>query len=368
MAEAQRLDIIDIIKGIAIIMIVNVHLISGPFFTIGETFHVIAFFFTSGMVHALNEKWEKSSFGQFVKQRSTRLLYPYLMLSICYIAFHLILNLIRGEAVFNEVIVDALVKTVTLKGIGTLWFLPILFIGELLFFYAKQRKIKDRIIILAGFLTICLSSLLNYKGVCGVHWYGDHSVYGLLINNPVSILLAGMIVTLFIDTGYLLVNKYELLFRTGLENKKSFLIVTIICIVSFLIDFICIKYYVGDLHKLNIGDPLIYILCSVSGLTFICCLSLLISRLSGFVSSTFKFWGKGSLIIMTTHTEYYINSVVYLVVTNLLLALNINMGDKMLSGISLIIIMLLESGIVYIVNNTFLRNLYIFPNKRRKGY
>ena len=365
MAETQRLDIIDIIKGIAIIMIVNVHLISGPFFSIGETFHVIAFFFTAGMVHALSEKWERISFAQFFKQRSIRLLYPYLTLSFCYIALHLLLNLIRGDVVFNEVILDALIKTVTLKGIGTLWFLPILFIGELIFFCAKKKKIKDFIIILIGFLAIWLSSLLNYKGVCGVNWYGVHSIYGLLINNPVSILMAGIIAALFIDIGFILVNKFSPLFKTGLLSKRSFLIVIVICIASVLIDFICIKHYAGDLHKLNIGNPIIYILCSISGISFVFCLSLLISHLSGIVPSTFKFWGKGSLIIMTTHTEYYINSVVYLAVSSLLLALNINMGDKLLSGVSLVIIMLVESGIVYIVNNTFLRYLYILPKRRQ---
>jgi len=59
----MRLSVIDIIKGISIIMIVNVHLISGPYFSIGGTFHVIAFFFTAGLLHGVKEPWKNTGGG-----------------------------------------------------------------------------------------------------------------------------------------------------------------------------------------------------------------------------------------------------------------------------------------------------------------
>ena len=146
----MRLDVVDIIKGISIIMIVNVHLISGLFFPCGGTFLVIAFFLTAGIVSGLKESWNEMSIGEFFMSRLVRLMYPYLTLSVCYICFHICLNIIRGDNLINGVIVDSTLKTVTLQGVGTLWFLPVLFLGEIIFFTAKRCKVPDSIIGLGG--------------------------------------------------------------------------------------------------------------------------------------------------------------------------------------------------------------------------
>ena len=90
----MRSPVIDTIKAISIIMIVNVHLLSGQFFLIGETYHVIAFFFTAGIVLGINRKWERISTKDYLKNRSKKLLYPYFCLSLCYILSRIILDLL----------------------------------------------------------------------------------------------------------------------------------------------------------------------------------------------------------------------------------------------------------------------------------
>ena len=81
----MRSEIIDIIKGISIIMIVNVHLLSGQFFLIGSTYHVIAFFFVAGLVHGMKHQWDSKSITTFSKEKVRRLGYPYMTLSFCFI-------------------------------------------------------------------------------------------------------------------------------------------------------------------------------------------------------------------------------------------------------------------------------------------
>jgi fucose 4-O-acetylase-like acetyltransferase len=149
------------------------------------------------------------------------------------------------------------------------------------------------------------------------------------------------------------------------------LIIALICSISFAIDYLFLKGYRGDLHKLDIGNPLIYILCSISGLSFVFCLSLLLNLLVKGIRKILSFWGENSLVIMTTHAEYFINASVFYLVTFTFEYLSINLTAKLTSLISLVIIMLIESGIIYIVNHTKLRYIYHFPDLvgvRRKMY
>ena len=357
----MRLDVVDIIKGISIIMIVNVHLISGQFFSIGGTFHVIAFFFTAGIIHGFKESWNELSIRTFFFRKLTRLMYPYIALSSCYICFHAVLNVIRGDVLINDGIIDPLIKTVTLQGVGTLWFLPSLFLGEMMFFIAKKKEIHDVIIFLCGGAFVFLSSYLNAEGICGIQWYNNKSLYGILINAPLSLFCAGTITVLFIELGYTIFKAFPHFILESINSKKRIFLTGLVCISCYMIDYILLDYYVGDIHKLNIGNPCVYLVCSVSGILFVYTLSIIIKRYSKYLRLWLLFFGINSLIIMTTHTEYYINSVSHLVVTNVFSLFDVSLGSTAISGLSLFLIMLIEIGIVYFVNNTPLRFLYVIP-------
>lgn len=359
----MRVNTIDIIKGIAIIMIVNVHLIRGPFFSMGCTFHVIAFFFASGLIHGITEKWNTISVWTFAKQKAKRLLYPFLTLSLCYMILHVVINILRGDAIINEVIKDSVIKTVTLRGIGTLWFLPVLFCAEIIFFVVKKYKMPSLVIIIIGLAMIFLSSYLNYQGVCGLQWYGDNSLYGIVVNNPLTLVLSSIIATMYISIGYLTYkNFYHLLVPTKWRTVDIFYTI-ILCLASLFIDIIFLNHYSGDLHKLNIGQPIYYLICSISGLLFVSSLSLIIECCFRRLSSLLQFFGKNSLIIMTTHAEYYINSIAFLVLSSIFNMFGFTIGDKILSGLSLCMIMLIEIVVVCIINNSFLKYIYLIPKR-----
>ena len=361
----MRLDVVDIIKGISIIMIVNVHLISGQFFPIGGTYHVIAFFFTAGIIHGFKESWNELSVRTFFFRKLTRLMYPYIALSSCYICFHALLNVIRGDVLINDGIIESLIKTATLRGIGTLWFLPILFLGEILFFVAKKKEIDDTIILFCGGVFVVLSSYLNAEGISGIQWYNNNSLYGILLNTPLSLFCAGCITVLFIELGYKIFKTFPHLFLRNTISKKRTILMGLVCLGCYMIDYSLLDYYVGDIHKLNIGNSCVYLICSVSGILFVCTLSILINCFGKYLRSWLLFFGINSLIIMTTHTEYYINSVAHLVITNIISLFDVSLDSTAISGLSLFLIMVIEIGIVFFVNYTPLRFLYAIPKLKK---
>lgn len=346
-------------------MIVNVHLLSGQFFPIGSTYHVIAFFFTAGLVHGFTEKCKNKSIITFAKDRSRKLGHPFLVLSACYILMHMTINFIRGEVILNDVIIVSLLETVTLKGIGTLWFLPVLYLGEIIFFSLKKKNVSDWLVISIGVLAIFISSYLNKKFMFGSQSQGDISVYTVFIRTPITLILSSLIASAIIDLGYLLYFRFSWIFNVdNYKTKENLYYLLIVCISSFAIDFLLVEYYRGDLHKLDIGNPYVYIICSLTGLVFVSTLSLIISCISRPVAKFMRYLGKNSLIIMTTHSEYYINSIAFLSISFLISTLDVSITSKAISGFSVLLIMIIEIGVIRIVNHSFLR--YIYSTKQNK--
>lgn len=353
----MRVDVIDIIKGISIIMIVNVHLLSGQFFPIGCTYHVIAFFFTAGLVNGMTEKWKQKTLRSFAKRRIKQLGHPYLFLSLCYILMHMALNILRGNSFINYVITDSFLKTISFRGIGTLWFLPVLFLGEFVFWGAKRKNLHSLFLVFIGVGMIFLTSYLNNLGL--LDSMDSLRFSAVSLGTPIRIVLTSVIASSIIALGDLIYRFIPLIFQDSyFESKKRFVCLVFFCVISFIIDYLLIGLYQGDLHKLDINNPVVYIICSVAGLSFVTSLSLIIKRISGSLTRLLKYLGRNSLIIMTTHAEYYINSIANIIIVSLISLFGITMPTRIVSGIALLVILLFEIGIVYIVNHSFIRRVF----------
>lgn len=339
-------------------MIVNVHIISGQFFPIGRTYHVITFFFTAGLVHGCTERWKQKSLVSFAKSRLRQLGHPYCILSLCYILMHMAINMIRGDSLINIVIKDSFLKTITFRGIGTLWFFPVLFIGEIVFYAAKRKNIQSSIIVLVGVLVVVITSYLNkYKAFNSLD---NIKLSTIALSSPLKIIISSLIASGFIALGHWLYRHVNILFQDSFfASSKKLICLFAVCIISFIVDYSLIGLYYGELHKLDIIDPVVYIVCSLAGLTFVTSLALIIKRTSKLLSSLMIYLGENSLIIMTTHTEYYINSIANLIIVSAISVFGITVSSKIISGIALIIIMLFEVGIVFIVNHSILKKIFI---------
>ena len=358
MSSPRRLDVIDIIKGIAIIMIVNVHLISGQFFPIGRTYHVIAFFFTAGLLHGITEKWNRQSLASFAKSRLKQLGHPYVLLSLCYILMHMVINIVRKDALVNIVVIGSFFKTITLRGIGTLWFLPVLFLGEIIFYGAKRRNIHSLLIVLLGVLAVFMSSYMNNKDILAL--LDSIKFTTLSLGDPIKVIISSLIASGFVAFGHLIYKPISQIFQESyFRSFKKLFILIAVCVASFVVDFVLIGYYYGDLHKIDIVNPIIYISCSLAGLTFVTSLALIIKRFSRIITNWMCYLGRNSLIIMTTHTEYYINSIANVIIVSMISMMGLTMPSRVISGFALLLIMLFEIGIIYIVNHSVLKRIFI---------
>lgn len=134
-----RLEWIDVLKGIGILCIMLLHYENGIFpkwldYLIGS-FMITIFYVISGYIHAHKLPIPISI---FIKKRFRQLMIPYFWFSLLIIIFDFILFCFNERSII-QIAQDAY-YTVVFRGIGTLWFLPVLFVGETVFVVLRSRK------------------------------------------------------------------------------------------------------------------------------------------------------------------------------------------------------------------------------------
>lgn len=152
MSSNNRDHTIDILKGVSIGAIMLLHYEQGIFpdwlnVWIGS-FMISAFYFTSGWVQG---KKPEPTFRGLLQKRWKSIGLPYLWFSGLLIIVSIIF-LIFGHY-DSRIVLRDIYKTFTLRGIGTLWFLPAIYGGEILAWKFRQDGLLGRVI-------LCLSSLV----------------------------------------------------------------------------------------------------------------------------------------------------------------------------------------------------------------
>lgn len=285
----MREEYIDSFKGLGILGVVIIHLpyAGMPGWLLGFAVHwaVYSFFFISGWLYAV--KGEKRSPGSHFRRRLRRLGIPYVFFSILFIlidAAGVSIGTVEGERLLKDVY-----KTFVLRGIGTLWFLPVLLFAETLFVACRAFR-KHAVAVTSSSLVI-LSAMV--AGVAGFS-------HALFLSGRVGQAVFQILVTL------------------NLIGEA------VICMALGYMSALCIRPVADRLEK-RFGP-----LCTgVSGIVLLITTNLLISALSGhnlmFVRMLtvipmsfavmllmksmqksltvrfFGFWGRNSLMMMCTH-------------------------------------------------------------------
>ena len=140
MENKERIEYIDLFKGIGIVlMIINHAWFIGVFYNFSHAFHMPMFFIISGFLYSKKIK-DKDSFCVFLKRKTKGLIGPYFTMGI----FHyLIWVLVNG---FSYLPLKRLLFYNTHDGMpiaGALWFLTALFFAEI-FYSVLDVIIKDR--------------------------------------------------------------------------------------------------------------------------------------------------------------------------------------------------------------------------------
>lgn len=148
----MREKYIDIVKGLSILCITFLHYEEGILPScvnvfIGS-FMITTFYVTAGWVSAMHPSTR--TLKELVRKRWKQLGVPYLWWTIIILMFDCLL---LGFGYYDfRYIGTEIYKTITLRGIGTLWFLPALFGGEIIWYMLKKRSVW--FILLAFVLTL----------------------------------------------------------------------------------------------------------------------------------------------------------------------------------------------------------------------
>ena len=283
---------IDQLKGLAIVCITLLHFEAGlipygPNTWIGS-FMISAFYFTSGWLMGLKGKEKLPTVRDLACKRWRSLGLPYLWFSAVILLFDLIWILLGFEE--WRTLGRDVYKTLTLRGIGTLWFLPALFFGELIFVWMIRKKLYLQI----GALVLTLVWYWGYG-----KWSADYAYQNdifRIIDSPfrtVRNFMGGWPIILF---SFYLSRLFEYKIR-----KMSKIVVLVIGVV-----LACFSYFFA-----NYLFSMLPSTCSVVWGWFAPVwgplgLFLIFSSIQSLrINQFFSFWGKNSLILMATHYSIY---------------------------------------------------------------
>lgn len=279
----KRLDYIDILKGLSILCITFLHFETGVIPSWLNTwigmYMISAFYFTSGWVMGLKD--DKITEKVLVRKRLNSLGVPYLWFSGLILLFDLGLLLFGyydwmfiGREVY---------KTIVLRGIGTLWFLPSLFFGEIIFVWLRNKKSW---LLVFGMLLFTFVYLYLYG-----RWMGEYrnlSSLNQIIDAPFYTIRNMMMAWPVVAIGYLVAKDYK--------AKLSYWHSWKVLLLSVVI--IGLSIYFSSFSHLNLG-VISYFVSSVLGPLGLLLLASVVERRR--IMQFFVYWGRNSLVLMVTH-------------------------------------------------------------------
>lgn len=327
--QKQRYDYIDATKGVAILCITFLHFEQGVIPAWLNTwiglFMISAFYVTSGWVSGISNK--NTSPKELLKKRIRQLGVPYLWFSLLIILFDVLwvaFGLMESGILLRDVY-----KTIVLRGIGTLWFLPVLLIGEYIFTLIKNSKSKWMWAVIGLTVTLLVNHLYNS------YWspIRDNSELNKILNAPMQPFARGLYAWPIIAIAYLIGKKWG---KSILEENKIKLL--FISILLFAISFILVITPPFSLYYVNgiLSNTL-------PALAFMCLFAIVgNNRLCNF----FTYWGVNSLILMCTH--FSITMEVLMAIDKYLLHHSVFEGQRTI--IYFVICILMTYPLVYLFN------------------
>ncbi len=301
----KRLRYFDIAKGMGMVLVLVGHL-QGEILNLSPyiiylctwifSFHMPLFFIISGMLIRYKGD-EKKDFGLLVRKRFQGIMVPYYLFSIIYI-FIVLWGMFVDKIVPLSTLLVNIWYVLGLYGMNVLWFLPAMFMGELLFlFIIKRFSKRNSLLLIIGLTVIAYFLNLLLKGAPF-----ETAVFERFKELCVT-LLRPVFACSFIMIGYL---SFDIVNEGTKSRVREFLP----AVLFFVINVICIYVSMQVLHYNNVGEfrslvhnnVFVYYLAACSGSAFI----ILISKfLSGFKYSfpLLAFYGTNSLVFMAVHNN-----------------------------------------------------------------
>ena len=298
--ERERKKYLDAAKGWGINMIMFGHIsfIGNPVSRYFSSYKLALFFFVSGFLLCMTQSVKKNTPGVFLRRHMGTLMIPYVAYSTLILGYSLLVDIYKGKpaSALLKRILDQGYEFITLRGHSTMWFLPCLFLAQMLFILVIRMPVWVRI---GAFVLPVFSDLYFFHLLKGLKKGLDAGLFKL-ISYPLLTISKAILGFWFVFAGYL---GYALLRKlfTGRNTARSALF-RFLAGAVFAGLTIWLSTLTGsvDINNMNLGKhPL---LLHLSGITGSIGTILVLEGLEKKLPLRYLSWsGKNSLTIMATH-------------------------------------------------------------------
>ena len=327
--DPQRIQYLDVAKGLGIILVVLSHLLNQKSYLniFIYSFHVPLFFCISGVFSNPNTKLKSYIFKSF-----KRLIIPYIAFFFIGFVFTLIFNReIIEKSSINYIIWQFVFAKPTDLNVGPIWFLPCLFVVKVYFYIINKLLIIKKNIFL-NILSLLFIALIAFEIPVLEHKFQ--------LSMPFKTDVAIMALVFYI-VGYYLKNEFI--------NNSNFINKYNLCLISLSsIILVIVPYYLLGLTNLSGGiygdDLFYYLLCSFSGTILIVSISYHMKE-----SRLLLFLGRNSLLFFSIHSLF----IIFYDKTLHVLCIDRNVISAILGTI----IILLLTSLIVVVYQLFINKL-----------
>ena len=359
----QKLNYLDIARGIGIAVVILAHVDTGdnPMCSWIGSFCMAIFFFVSGALLNYLDRWRNENAVQIILKRIKGVLYPYFTFSALIIFCYTFMRVVFRRGSFSNIL-EIVRSTVTLSGYDALWFMPTLFCAELICVLLLRKapgnsekpedttsKDQDKSGIVKewiGFVLVTIASLVCY---CVLH-FGviEEYVPGWFSFVKLTRVLMSSV---FIYAGYFYFEYKDRIF--GINSR----ILVPACIIWLIIDFPIAQpnHFVDYAFVRIVSLPLQYLTGILTSAAI-----LYLGEVLNIKCRPLEFFGKNSLTMMATHNPLPVLSFIYDLYKKYVPSLGRYPDDIII----LIIVLLAEVPIVLLINK-FLPFIVRWPKKKQ---
>ena len=311
----KRISYFDLAKGIGIILVVLGHMenIDAGLRTWISSFHMPLFFMISGMLMAAKREQEGNTVDVYIK-KAKGILIPYMWFSIIYVPID-IMNLYIHH-IDEHTFVQNILDSCTFAGISVMWFLPALFIAEIVAVYIIRKisevktKLDSRILtFFAGVLTMAIA----YAAWTFIRPYYAAYSYSYILGTLlgfIRVILRGLVMSTHVINGFItfsIIKEVEEKYLSAKGNEQKAILslkgysIALGVILLVINMGLCMKNGAVDNHFLTLNNAFSYYICATLGSYAIIFISKGLDSIK-----PVDYLGRNSLIIMATHLQCYL--------------------------------------------------------------
>ena len=320
------------VKGLSILTLFFLHFENG-YLNFNYNYFLVrspSFYMVVGWLWGLSSK--QRTIHEHWEKREKGLITPYIYLSILFIFFDIIVVCCGFKEPF--IIWRDIYKTLCFRGIGTLWFLPALLGGELLFLLIRDRNYKIK----SSSYFICLIIIYLYLNWSNEEFIKNESLHNIL-DAPFRVIKDISDAFIYISIAYYTSRKFG---KSILSQNKIQLFGEGVCLL--ILSFLSLNNSIED----TILSIILFIFGNVfAGFGILFLFSSIESI--GVVSKPLEYFGKNSLIVMSFH--FCVLFQIALIFDQVVLNHNIYSGGVTI--IYFIIALIAQIALIELINHKF---------------